>query len=113
MLLTEKKLCPEYHEHPFFNGQWHKAVWVKTWYSNDTNTEPPDEEIRESLYGEAFKDNMTVVVEPHIRSIAKAQLKKVVEWGEELCPHQLYPSTTLKKKWWCTNCRQDLLKEIE
>ncbi len=31
----------EVHEHPFFNGQYHEAVWVKTWASTQTNEEPP------------------------------------------------------------------------
>ena len=32
----------EMHEHPLFNGQYHVAVWVKTWSSGGTNDEPPD-----------------------------------------------------------------------
>ena len=31
------------HEHPFFNGQYHEAVWVKTWASSGTNDEAPDD----------------------------------------------------------------------
>jgi len=27
----------EYHEHPFFYGQYHMAVWEKTWTSGGTN----------------------------------------------------------------------------
>jgi len=33
----------EYHEHPYFNGQRHKAIWVKTWASDNTCEEPPDD----------------------------------------------------------------------
>ena len=32
----------EYHEHPGFNGQWHWAVWVRTWVSNGTNNHCPE-----------------------------------------------------------------------
>jgi len=31
----------EVHEHPFFNGQYHQAVWVYQWASGGTNSEPP------------------------------------------------------------------------
>ena len=31
----------EVHEHPVFNGQYHTAVWVKTWASDGTTGEPP------------------------------------------------------------------------
>lgn len=35
-------MIEEYHEHPFFNGQYHYAVWVQIWSSGDTNeTETP------------------------------------------------------------------------
>ena len=33
----------EVHEHPWFNGQYHTAVWVKTWSGQNTNEEPPED----------------------------------------------------------------------
>ena len=40
----QEEVQPEYHEHPFFNGQRHSAVWVKTWASTGTNDiEPPND----------------------------------------------------------------------
>ena len=47
-------------------------------------------------------------------NIAKAQLKKVMEWGEEMC---LDPQHThkldYKQRHNCYRCWQDLLKECE
>ncbi len=38
----QEELREEYHEHPRFSGQYHNAVWVKTWASVDAiDTEPP------------------------------------------------------------------------
>lgn len=38
----QEEINEEYHEHPLFNGQWHKPVWVKIWASGGTNEiEPP------------------------------------------------------------------------
>ena len=45
-MTAEEKLkepTPNYHEHPFFNGQYHQAVWVKTWVSTGTNDEVPED----------------------------------------------------------------------
>jgi len=39
----QEEIKGEYHEHPHFNGQWHRAVWVKTWSSTGTNDEVPDD----------------------------------------------------------------------
>ncbi|KKM24122.1 hypothetical protein LCGC14_1608280 [marine sediment metagenome] len=33
----------EQHENPWFNGQYHTAVWVKTWAGINTNEEPPSD----------------------------------------------------------------------
>ena len=30
-------VAAEYHEHPFFNGQFRSAVWVQIWVSGGTN----------------------------------------------------------------------------
>lgn len=43
MPTKQEEIRPEYHEHPLFNGQYHTAVWVRTWASNGTNDEPPDD----------------------------------------------------------------------
>ena len=33
----------EWHEHPYFNGQHHRAEWVQTWTSDRTDeTEAPE-----------------------------------------------------------------------
>jgi len=39
----QEEIKEEYHEHPGFNGQWHWAVWVKTWASTGTNDDAPDD----------------------------------------------------------------------
>ena len=31
----------DYHEHPWFSRQVHRAVWVQTWVSGGTNEEEP------------------------------------------------------------------------
>lgn len=43
MSFTEEKIGEEYHEHPFFNGQYHKAVWCKTWTSSGSSDEAPND----------------------------------------------------------------------
>jgi len=40
--------------------------------------------------------------------IAKAQLKKVVEWGNEPCPHQYLANVKQR----CRACWDDLKKEV-
>lgn len=42
--------------------------------------------------------------------IRKAQLKKVVQWGELYCQHDNGGSSI--KSWACPICRQALLKEV-
>ena len=42
-MTKKEEIREEYHEHPFFNGQWHWAVWVKTWASANTNDDAPDD----------------------------------------------------------------------
>ena len=37
----QKDVGVEYHEDPYFNGQYHRAVWVKSWASQNTDSEPP------------------------------------------------------------------------
>ena len=40
---TEEQTKEEWHEHPLFNGQWHRAIWVKTWVSTGTNNICPED----------------------------------------------------------------------
>ena len=42
-MTKQEEIREEYHEHSFFNGQWHWAVWVKTWCSAGTNGEVPND----------------------------------------------------------------------
>ena len=52
----------EVHEHPFFNGQYHEAVWVETWLSNGTNDEAPeDAPITCAICGRAQDVNLRVL----------------------------------------------------
>ena len=46
------------------------------------------------------------------RAIARAQLKKVVEWGNETCPHDLFGEGTQCFKHACDDCWQALKKEV-
>lgn len=36
-LSKQEEIGEEYHEHPFFNGSYHKAVWVQIWSGGGTN----------------------------------------------------------------------------
>ena len=77
-----------------------------------------DEEIRQELA--KLPDNKrflpSAYEETSIRwneFVAKAQVKKLVEWGGEGCPHNLSPegmSYDLKHE--CLACWQSLLKEV-
>ena len=40
----------DWHEHPDFNGQWHKAVWVRIWTSTGTNNIEPPPDVPISCY---------------------------------------------------------------
>lgn len=42
-VMTKEEMVGEYHEHPLFNGQYHNAVWIKTWVSDGTNNEAPED----------------------------------------------------------------------
>ena len=47
------------------------------------------------------------------RQVAKAQLKKVVEWGDEVCSDETHhPHYDCMYKRCCSSCWQALLKEI-
>jgi len=57
--MTQEELRAEYHEHPnlfiFFNGQWHWAVWVKTWASTGTaDTVPDDAPVSCAICGRVY-----------------------------------------------------------
>ncbi len=43
MATKQEEIREEYHEHPFFNWQWHWAVWVKSWAGIGTDDEAPDD----------------------------------------------------------------------
>ena len=44
----------DWHEHPWFNGTRHCAVWVKAWASTGTNGEaPPDAPVTCAICGRA------------------------------------------------------------
>ena len=45
-------------------------------------------------------------------AIEKAQLKKVFEWGEEVCSHDNGCSSP-RKKWACPICRLELKREVD
>ena len=53
---TREEIREEYHEHPWFNGQRHRAVWVRTWVSAGTNEEepPPDAPISCATCGRSY-----------------------------------------------------------
>ena len=44
-----------------------------------------------------------------LKSVAKAQLKRVMAWGDEACPHVDHT----RGKRCCGDCWQELLKEVE
>ena len=85
-----------------------------------------DEEIREALdEWEEIEDtdgktDLEVEIDGH-RFIAQAQLKKVVEWGGERCPHtKNFPDTVdrpmpelMRWKGYCPRCWQSLLDEVK
>ncbi len=41
--MTEQKPIEEWHEHPMFNRQYHRAVWVYQWASSGTEDKPPED----------------------------------------------------------------------
>ena len=53
----------------------------------------------------------------YAKAIAQAQLRRVVEWGEEICPHASYRNSSNvilhEKKWYCKKCWQELKKLAE
>ena len=38
----QERLNEEWHEHPLFNSQFHRAIWVKTWASGDASSKTPE-----------------------------------------------------------------------
>lgn len=58
-MATREEIKEEVHEDPVFNGQYHTAVWVKTWVSTGTNDiEPPeDAPVSCSICGRLRDDN--------------------------------------------------------
>lgn len=64
-----------------------------------------DEEIWDKI-GET-----STTYEEDLQTIAKAQLKKVAEWGFGACPHN--PENLQARRAYCPVCWQELLKEVE
>ncbi len=77
-----------------------------------------DEEIKEAYrscsVGGFIKSMGGFEVE---KAIAKAQLKQVVEWGDEPCPHSKVPYSDGvpygDRKHGCSECWQALKKKVE
>ena len=69
-----------------------------------------DEEIKKLIH-EKWKTRDTLTFE----ELAKAQLKKVVEWGDEDCPHLSKPAEYFdgQHKRECRDCWQALKKEVK
>ncbi|KKN75004.1 hypothetical protein LCGC14_0385060 [marine sediment metagenome] len=82
-----------------------------------------DEEIRGAIQdynatlNQCCDDSYFTIHADSFNAIAKAQLKKVVEWGNEWCPvHTIEISkdvTEVIAKHQCCECWQALLKEVE
>ena len=58
-------------------------------------------------------DRKTYEVDAILRNVAKAQLKKVYEWGNEPCPHTHDILLDISFKRQCDECWQALLEEIK
>ena len=76
-----------------------------------------DEEILVAINsGRKASDGILLQVPPEYmrdkRSCLKAQLKKVVEWGEEVCREHDKTMRRAQRRF-CDECWQSLLKEIE
>ena len=85
-----------------------------------------DEEITDWLYnslkeieaeeGVKLSDRAFIAdfLTPRIKVRFKAQLKKVMEWGNEDCPHpSTFDGQRLTKKKNCPECWKDLLDEVK
>ena len=76
-----------------------------------------EEEIRQAEHESYLKGKWQDddgVLESKPRYIAKAQVKKVVEWGDEECPHpSTFDGQLLGKKRNCPECWREILKGIE
>jgi len=65
----------------------------------------------EQIYGELMNPGLKSKTPfDDCRAIAKAQVKKIYQWGEEPCPHG---GKGQRKKRHCYGCWQQLKKEIE
>lgn len=67
-----------------------------------------DEEIMDVVLDEG----LGVIADEDTRAIAKTQLKRVVEWGDEECPHEPWVHDDAKKHT-CDKCWQALLEEVK
>lgn len=71
--------------------------------------------LHDDFFGEGSSDCSEIDDTDLCYKVAKAQLKKVVEWGDESCPHiltQIMDGSETKKRN-CDACWQALLKEVE
>lgn len=75
-----------------------------------------DEEILAASEVEMFLDDGTPNYDQGYLTgriqVAQAQLKGVVEWGDEDCPHKKPLQVTIYKKSECCYCWQSLKKEV-
>ena len=74
-----------------------------------------DEEIQQEIGGSL---EVFMGIEHNLPKILKAQLKKVVEWGDEECFKHPFTSDLKeeeynRKRHRCPECWQSLLKELE
>ncbi len=77
-----------------------------------------DDEITKAIDEVYYKGTGIYQVNVADKAIAKAQLKKVVEWGNERCPHtkdfdgiENIPALLYKR--FCGVCWQALLEEVK
>ena len=70
-----------------------------------------DKEIQRAWVDKALSDNFEEDITKHAELVAKAQLKKVVEWGNEPCKDRTHNGEMPRR--WCWSCWQALLKETE
>ncbi len=74
-----------------------------------------DEEI-DRIVLLCYTDNKISCVQWAVKEGIKAQLKKVVEWGEEECPHKTVRAGGIYQLYHrrdCPQCWQSLLEEVK
>ena len=87
-----------------------KNSWLEGYKEQDLTSDDYDlDYLRDNLY---FEDMFA------LRTVTKAQLKRVVEWGDEDCEEHPYTSRSKgeaynRKRHRCPQCRQVLLDEVK